>query len=141
MEFEEARLDGQPVLESSAIWKFECLFLGRGSVDLNQASHFTARVRSLVLPREVMGYGDVKFLAAIGAFAGWRAVFFTLMAGSVAGALLGMLALLTGRREWSGKIPFGPYLALGALLWLAVGEEAWKAYWSFLTLNPGGSGV
>ena len=135
MEFEEGCLEGRTVVEKTAVWKFESLRIGGESVDLNTVERFSARVRMLVLPREVMGYGDVKFLAAIGAFTGWKAVFFTLMAGSFAGALFGMLALLLGRREWSGKIPFGPYLAFGAFLWLAIGEEAWKAYWGLLTMG------
>ena len=135
MEFEEGRLEGRAVAETSAVWKFESLLIGGESFDLNTLDRFSARVRVLVLPREVMGYGDVKFLAAIGAFSGWKSVVFTLMAGSSAGALFGMLALLVGRREWSGKIPFGPYLAFGALLWLAMGEEAWRAYWGLLNMG------
>jgi leader peptidase (prepilin peptidase)/N-methyltransferase len=136
MEFDEGCLEGRMVTGTSAVWKFESLSIDCESVDLNTVDRFTARLRTLVLPREVMGYGDVKFLAAIGAFTGWKAVFFTLMAGSCAGALFGMFALLLGRREWSGKIPFGPYLAFGALLWLAVGEEAWRAYWSLFAAAP-----
>jgi leader peptidase (prepilin peptidase)/N-methyltransferase len=82
-----------------------------------------------------MGYGDVKLLAAIGAFTGWKAVFFTVMMASSAGALFGLAALLVGRREWSAKIPFGPYLAFGALLWLAAGEHLWRAYLLFLGIG------
>jgi leader peptidase (prepilin peptidase)/N-methyltransferase len=140
MEYEDAQLDGLRVPESSAVWHFESVRFGQRVVDLNVAKQFTARLRFLVLPREVMGYGDVKFLAAIGAFTGWKAVFFTLMAGSMAGALLGVIAIASGRREASGRIPFGPYLALGALLWLAVGEDVWTAYWSLLRFGTGETG-
>lgn len=137
MEFEEAQVDGRRLSGSSAVWKFESLAVDRQNFDLNQIDQFKARLRSIVLPREVMGYGDVKFLAAIGAFTGWKAVLFTLLSGSIAGAGLGMLALLTGGREWSGKIPFGPYLALGALLWLVMGKELWGAYWALIYSGAG----
>jgi leader peptidase (prepilin peptidase)/N-methyltransferase len=55
-------------------------------------------------------------------------VFFTVMAASVSGAALGILTIVLGKREWSAKIPFGPYLALGALLWLFSGPEMLQWY-------------
>ena len=136
MEFETAHLDGDAVGGTSAKWGFETLHTSERSVDLNTVERFTCRLRAIVLPREVMGFGDVKFIAAIGAFTGWKGALFSVMAGSISGALFGVLAPLLGRREWSGKIPFGPYLAFGAMLWLAIGPEAWRAYWSFFLGGP-----
>ena len=76
-----------------------------------------------------MGRGDLKFLAAIGAFLGWRAVLCSIFAGSVLGSVVGLMSMLLGRRAWSAKIPFGPYLALGALVWMFFGGRlvAWYA--------------
>ena len=82
-----------------------------------------AEVTELILPREAMGFGDVKFLACIGAFLGWKGVLFTLFAASVAGAVIGLLTLAVTRGRSGGRIPFGPYLAFGALLWLFVVPE------------------
>jgi len=90
----------------------------------------------MVIPREAMGFGDVKFIAAIGAFLGLRAVFFTIMAGSVIGAIIGLLMILIGRREWSARIPFGPYLALGAVLWIFLGPALLAAYWNWIQPPP-----
>jgi leader peptidase (prepilin peptidase)/N-methyltransferase len=79
-----------------------------------------------------MGRGDLKFLAAIGAFLGWRAVLFSIFAGSLIGSFVGLTSLLFGRREWSTKIPFGPYLALGAIVWLFFGGRLVTWYLTLL---------
>jgi leader peptidase (prepilin peptidase)/N-methyltransferase len=76
----------------------------------------------------------LKFLAAIGAFLGWRAVLFSVFAGSLLGSLVGLGTLLIGKRVWSAKLPFGPYLALGGLIWLFFGEAL--ASWYAGLLNP-----
>ncbi|MFP4475187.1 MAG: prepilin peptidase [Desulfatibacillaceae bacterium] len=81
----------------------------------------------LLRGREGMGLGDVKLLSMIGAFCGVKAVFFTLVAGPMVGLVVG-LALMAVRRKGLGLgIPFGPFLALGALLYLFVGD--WLILW------------
>jgi len=87
--------------------------------------------REIVIPREAMGFGDVKFIAAIGAFLGWKAVFFSILVASLTGAIVGVTTILAGKREWSAKIPFGPYLAFGALIWLFAGPEIVEWYLRF----------
>jgi leader peptidase (prepilin peptidase)/N-methyltransferase len=89
-----------------------------------------AEVSGLTLPREAMGFGDVKFLACIGAFLGWKGVLFALFGGSVIGAVIGIATLLITRGRSGGRIPFGPYLALGALLWLFCGPELLAHYFA-----------
>ena len=91
-----------------------------------------AEVSEVVLPREAMGFGDVKFLACIGAFLGWEGALFSLFAGSVIGAVIGVVTLLTTRGRSGGKIPFGPYLALGAVIWVFAGPELLQFYFSHL---------
>lgn len=130
MEVLGGEVDGAPRKAARWEWRFESLGTLEGGLDLNRVNSVAAKVSALTLPREVMGFGDVKFLAAIGAFTGWKAVLFTVMAASTAGALLGTTALLLGKREWSSKIPFGPYLAFGAVLWIFAGPELLSAYWA-----------
>jgi len=68
-------------------------------------------IGSHVFRQEAMGFGDVKFLAMIGAFLGWRAALLTLLLGCVVGAAVGSISALRGG---AARIPFGPYLAIGA---------------------------
>ncbi|MDE3068361.1 MAG: prepilin peptidase [Verrucomicrobiota bacterium] len=77
----------------------------------------------IVLPREAMGLGDVKFMAAIGAFIGWPGVVFSLAVSSMIGAAVGVGLIALRRREWSSRMPYGPYIALAAVLWIFGGKE------------------
>lgn len=77
----------------------------------------------IVIPREAMGLGDVFFIAMIGAFIGWKGVIFTVFAASILGSVFALVPRLIGKAEWTAKIPFGPYLAAGAALWVFFGPE------------------
>ncbi len=111
------------------------LQIGTENFDLDGLDHITGTANEIHIPREAMGRGDLKFLACIGAFLGWRAVLFSLFAGSVYGSLIGLVTLLLGKRVWSLKLPFGPYLALGAVTWMFFGESLVRWYQTLLTLR------
>ena len=83
---------------------------------------------ALEQPREAMGLGDANWMACVGAFLGWKAVLFAIFGGSIIGAFVSLLMILLGRREWAGRIPFGPYLAAGAVIWLFTGPEFLEWY-------------
>ena len=89
---------------------------------------FSGRLREFVFPREAMGFGDVKFIACIGAFLGWKSVYFTIAAGSLVGAVVGIALLLLGPKARSLRIPFGPYLSLGAMIWMFAGPQVVRWY-------------
>ncbi len=82
-----------------------------------------AQTTQVVIPREAMGFGDVLFLMMIGAFTGWQSVLFTILAGSVIGTVFAVINRVTGKAEWGAKIPFGPYLAMGAAIWVFYGPQ------------------
>jgi leader peptidase (prepilin peptidase)/N-methyltransferase len=81
----------------------------------------------IVLPREAMGLGDVKFMGAIGAFLGWQGVMFSLMLSSIIGAVVGVTLIVMRRREWSSRMPYGPYIALAAAIWIFGGKRFFHA--------------
>ncbi len=100
---------------------------------LDDVTQISGVARELVIPREAMGRGDLKFLAAIGAFLGWRAVLFSLFAGSLLGSIVGLITLVVGKPVWSAKLPFGPYLALGAVTWMFFGNMFLRWYGTLLS--------
>jgi leader peptidase (prepilin peptidase)/N-methyltransferase len=77
-----------------------------------------------------MGLGDVKFMAAIGAFLGWQAVVFSLMVSSFIGSLVGVTLILARKQAWSSRLPYGPYIALAAAIWIFWGKE-FVEWWLF----------
>jgi leader peptidase (prepilin peptidase)/N-methyltransferase len=80
--------------------------------------YLSAVTSEVIVPREAMGFGDVKFMAAIGAFIGWQGVVFSLMVSSLIGSVVGLSLIAMGRQAWSSCIPYGPYIALAATAWL-----------------------
>lgn len=91
-------------------------------------AHMEAVCSEMVLPREAMGLGDVKFMAAIGAFLGWQAVVFTLVIASMIGAVYGAMMVALRKQEWSGRLYFGPFLALAATIWIFAGPKLVAGY-------------
>ena len=77
----------------------------------------------LLTKREGMGGGDIKLLAMIGAFLGWKGVIFTVFVGSAIGTVVGAALALRAQRGRRLPIPFGPFLSLGALLFLFFGPQ------------------
>ena len=80
--------------------------------------HMEAVSTAIVLPREAMGFGDVKFMAAIGAFLGWQATLFSLVVSSFLGSGVGIIGMTMKGRERFARIPYGPYIAAAATIWV-----------------------
>jgi leader peptidase (prepilin peptidase)/N-methyltransferase len=98
--------------------------------DPEQNLYMEAVTDKLVLPREAMGFGDVKFMAAIGAFLGWQATVFSLVVSSFLGAMVGGMLILLKRHERANPIPYGPYIAAAALLWIFAGQPLVDWFWA-----------
>ena len=82
---------------------------------------------------EGLGMGDVKMLAMIGAFLGWQLTFVTLLLASFSGSVIGAALIATGRGRKKTPLPFGTFLAVGALI-AAVSGEALLTW--YLSLYP-----
>ena len=132
MHVTEARIAGKDFAQTTLKFYYNRVLVEGEEHSLDQLDQITGTVTGLVIPREAMGFGDVKFIAAIGAFIGLRGMYFTIMAGSIIGALFGIAMIAIGKREWSARIPFGPYLALGAVLWIFFGVQLLGAYISWI---------
>jgi leader peptidase (prepilin peptidase) / N-methyltransferase len=133
LECEEAKIDNREFDSVTLNFHYDRVASGDEVFLLDDIGRISGTVSELQIPREAMGRGDLKFLAAIGAFLGWRAVLFSIFAGSLVGSLVGLLTLLLGKRVWSAKLPFGPYLAFGALIWMFFGEAIVRWYFSLIS--------
>jgi leader peptidase (prepilin peptidase)/N-methyltransferase len=87
----------------------------------------------LILKKDAMGFGDVKLMGTLGAFFGMEGVWFITFLASLIGAVVGLGLVALGKRDLQGRIPFGPYLALAALIWMRGGAEWWSSYWAWAT--------
>jgi len=73
--------------------------------------------------KEGMGGGDIKLLAMMGAFLGWKSILFIIFASSLVGSLIGITIMLVQKKDSKLAIPFGPYLAFGAVLFIFFGRQ------------------
>lgn len=80
-----------------------------------------------------MGMGDVKMLAMLGAFLGWKLCLLTLILASVIGTILGIIVILKSKEGLMKQLPFGSFLALAALITLFWGEGIISAYQGFIS--------
>ena len=91
--------------------------LGGGSLFI------VATLYQWLFKREGMGGGDVKLLAMIGAFLGWKAVILTILLGSLIGSIAGIIIMVSKGKDFKYAIPFGPFLSLGGVISLFYQNE------------------
>jgi leader peptidase (prepilin peptidase)/N-methyltransferase len=100
-------------------WEASLIGLVAGGGALYAVAEVYYRVRH----EEGLGMGDVKMLAMIGAFLGWKLALLTLMLASFAGTIIGLLLIVTKRGGMKYALPFGTFLALGAAAAASVGPN------------------
>lgn len=94
---------------------FDSIFgaiLGGGLLYLIALLYLTLR------KREGMGMGDVKLLAMIGAFLGWKSIIYVTLISSVLGTIVGLAIIVYKRGDIRYALPFGPFLSVAAALYL-----------------------
>ncbi|MBC2737673.1 MAG: prepilin peptidase [Desulfobacteraceae bacterium] len=82
----------------------------------------------LLTGRDGMGGGDIKLLAMIGAMIGWQGILFTVFVSSLSGTVIGLLLALPAGRSMKSRLPFGPFLAAGAIAYLFCGPALIRWY-------------
>ena len=115
-------LHGVDRLLTSAIYSLVGMAAGFGILLL------VAKLGRRIFKQDAMGFGDVKLLGAVGAYMGYKAVFFVILISSFTGAAVGLTLVLVRSKGWQSRIPYGPYLALGAVLWMLCGDLLWDWY-------------
>jgi leader peptidase (prepilin peptidase)/N-methyltransferase len=90
-----------------------------------------AFVYEFITKREGMGGGDIKLLALIGGFLGWKSLIFILLFSSFAGALVGGAAMIVKKKDMKYAVPFGPFLSAAAIAYIFWGA----AFMRFLLLG------
>ena len=93
------------------------ILAGGGSLYLVAASYH------LLTGKEGMGGGDIKLLAMMGAFFGWKSIPFIIFVSSLAGSVIGIVVMLARKKDAKLAIPFGPFLAFGAILYIFAGKQ------------------
>ncbi|MBU2053970.1 MAG: prepilin peptidase [Proteobacteria bacterium] len=117
-------LSGIPVFSFMAVFftglpfvdSFLGIMIGAGTL------YFVAVYYEALTKREGMGGGDVNLFAMIGAFLGWKALLFILLAGSLLGAAVGLAVIASKGKDMKYAIPFGPFLCSAAFLHLFFGN-------------------
>ncbi|MGQ4806840.1 Type 4 prepilin-like proteins leader peptide-processing enzyme [Candidatus Entotheonellaceae bacterium PAL068K] len=84
-----------------------------------------------ILSRGGMGGGDIKLIAMIGAFLGWHAVLITTLLGALLGTLIGIALMILRKKGRKDPLPFGPFLALGALVTMVWEHDLLRWYAHF----------
>jgi leader peptidase (prepilin peptidase)/N-methyltransferase len=111
----------------AAAWSLVGLTAGFGILLL------VSKLGRAIFKQDAMGFGDVKLLGAIGAYMGYQSVFFVILISSFTGAAVGLTLVLVKSKGWQSRIPYGPYLALGAVLWILCGDLLWDWYVDLLS--------
>jgi len=99
------------------------LQIGNETLTPEQAPFMEAVTGEMVMPREAMGLGDVKFMGAIGAFLGWPATLYCFGVSGMIGTLVNVPLIAIGKRHWSSRLGYGPYIAIAAAIWIFGGYK------------------
>ena len=134
----EFEMAGEKHPDSTLRFHFDRVKIGDKELKLDDLETISGTVRSAIVPREAMGFGDVKFIACIGAFLGWQAVLFTICASSIIGCVAALAGLFIARDKSGTRVPFGPFLALAAVIWIFYGEIIWNWYFGMFQHNDAG---
>ncbi len=96
------------------------------------ALYLVAVAYSTIRRKEGMGGGDIKLLGMIGAFVGWPGVVFTVLVSSISGMIIAFPLMLRSGKGMGSEIPYGPFLAFGAVCYIFWGQAVYHWYFTEL---------
>jgi leader peptidase (prepilin peptidase)/N-methyltransferase len=105
-------------------WKGSLLGILAGGGSLFLVAFFY----QLFTGKEGMGGGDIKLLAMMGAFFGWKAIPFIIFVSSLVGSVIGITVMLIQKKDSKLAIPFGPFLVFGSILYIFYGRQMIEWY-------------
>ena len=117
------------LVNSSLTWQSSLigLLLGGGVL------YTIALLYSLLRKQDGMGGGDIKLLAMIGAWLGWQSLPFVILVSSASGSIIGLIAMRSQKKGGNTRIPFGPFLSCGALIYTFYSERILFFYHLYIT--------
>ncbi len=107
-----AKFNHQPLLAITITQVLSGIFLGYTLLFLIN------KIAWLITKQDGLGQGDIDLLTMIGAFTGAYGVWLSLMIGSILGSIIGVTLIYAGKSKLQTKIPFGPFLAVGAIIYI-----------------------
>ena len=119
---------GASLLFSNITWLDSLIGIVGGGGSL----YLIAVIFEYLTGKEGMGGGDIKLLAMIGGWLGWQALPLVILISSFTGTIIGGGALVISRKGYSARIPFGPFLSLGTVIYFFFGHEIIRWYSGFL---------
>ncbi len=90
---------------------------------------------ALLTGRDGMGGGDIKLLAMIGAFLGYQCLLFVVFFSSLTGSIVGIAAMFNQHKGGQTRIPFGPFLSLGAMAWLFFQDDILALWFWYISVS------
>ena len=118
------KLDGRRQPAKEVRIHRDYLKIGRETWKISDLKSLEGKATNVTIPREAMGMGDPHLLGMIGAFLGWPAAVFVIFAS----CLSAIIAALVARVGFGKPLPYGPFLAFGALVWIFGGAQVWIWY-------------
>lgn len=121
-------INGKPVDSDTLTISEKKISYPGGEVELDALKSISGKVKSLVIPREAMGMGDVHLLGVIGLMLGVNSIILVVLAACVIGILIHFIC----KAGLGKQMPFAPSLLLGAAVWIFFGEKILNWYNEFL---------
>ena len=105
-----------------------------GAILMGGFLYATGGLGKLIFQKESMGMGDVKLGAMIGLFIGWKWVAVALFLTFISAGIFGIVGLISGQIKFGQKVPFGPFLSLGTVFTLLIGDWIILSYLTLIGL-------